>query len=93
MRTVTLNAVFCFGATTLAIYCWQKGWPFTRHGWRMIQTQVGHPDYRVNVERRRAIGDGGRFLLAGVGWLIGSGLLGVAAVYFGWLAFRLTWNL
>jgi hypothetical protein len=93
MLTVTLNAVFCFGATMLALQCWGKGWPFARHGWQMIQAQVAHPDYRVNVERRRAISEGGRFLLAGIGWLLGCGLLALAALYFGWLAFRLTYGL
>jgi hypothetical protein len=92
MLTVTLNAIFCFGAATLALYCWRKGWPFSRLGWQMIQAQVAHPDYRLNVERRRAIEAGGRFLVAGIGWLIGGGLLAVAAVYFGWLAFRLMYG-
>jgi hypothetical protein len=92
MLTVTLNAIFCFGATMLALYCWRRGWPFTWHGWRLIQTQVAHPDYRVNVERRRAIGESGRFLLGGLGWLVGGGCLLVAAVYFGWLALRLTYG-
>jgi hypothetical protein len=66
---VTLNAAFGAGLFFFAIRALQRGWPFFKAGWLMMQTQTGAPDFRINVERRRAISEGGRFLVGGLLWL------------------------
>jgi hypothetical protein len=80
MLLVTLNAAFGAGFLLFAMNAGRRGWPFAKHGWLLIQAQTAHPDYRENVERRRSISEGGRFLIAGVLWLgasLGSALAGV----------------
>jgi hypothetical protein len=91
MFLLTVNALFAAGAFAIAMQAVRKGLPFIRSGWDAIQTQTGHPDFRVNVERRRAISDGGRFLLGGLLWLLTALIAFAAAVYFGLEALR-QWN-
>ena len=91
MFLLTVNALFAAGAFAIAMQAVRKGLPFIRSGWDAIQTQTGYPDFRVNVERRRAISDGGRFLLGGLLWLLTALLAFAAAVYFGLEALR-QWN-
>lgn len=82
MLLVTLNAAFGAGFLLFAINAGRRGWPFAKHGWLTIQAQVAHPDYRENIERRRSISAGGRFLIAGVLWLGASAGSALAGVYF-----------
>lgn len=92
MLLVTLNAAFGAGFLFFAMRARQRGWPFVKHGWLTIQTQTAFPDYRFNVERRRAISEGGRFLIGGLFWLTAS--LGgfIAALYFSVQAFNLMYG-
>jgi hypothetical protein len=89
MLLAALNALFAMGALTIALQAFRKGLPFVRYGWTVLQTQTQHPDYRTNVERRRAISEGGRFLVGGILWLMMSLGAVLAAVYFGLQAFTL----
>ena len=89
MLLATLNAIFAMGALAIATQAARKGIPFVRDGWTMIQAQTSHPDFRYNVERRRAISDGGRFLIGGVLWLVTGAAALAGAVYFGVQAFNL----
>lgn len=89
MLLATINAIFAMGALAIAMQAARKGIPFVRDGWRLIQSQTGHPDFRHNVERRRSISDGGRFLVGGVLWLITGAVALAAAIYFGVQAFSL----
>ena len=91
MFLLTVNALFAAGAFAIAMQAVRKGLPFIRSGWDAIQTQTEHPDFRYNVERRRAISDGGRFLLGGLMWLLTALIAFAAAVYFGLEALR-QWN-
>ncbi len=91
MFLLTVNALFAAGAFAIAMQAVRKGLPFIRSGWDAIQTQTSHPDFRLNVERRRAISDGGRFLLGGLIWLVTALIAFAAAIYFGLEAFR-QWN-
>ena len=88
MFLLTVNALFAAGAFAIAMQAVRKGLPFIRSGWDAIQTQTGHPDFRYNVERRRAISDGGRFLLGGLLWMVTALAAFAAAIYFGLEAFR-----
>jgi len=89
MLLATLNAIFAMGAFGIAVQAARKGLPFIRSGWNTLQTQTDHPDFRYNVERRRAISDGSRFLIGGLLWLVTAFAALVGAIYFGWQAFRL----
>ncbi|MBZ0291833.1 MAG: hypothetical protein K8L99_04625 [Anaerolineae bacterium] len=48
----------------------QRAWPLLQTGWLAIQAEVKKPDYRENVDSRRAISSGGRFLIGGVIWML-----------------------
>lgn len=88
MFLLTVNALFAAGAFAIAMQAVRKGLPFIRSGWDAIQTQTDHPDFRYNVERRRAISDGGRFLLGGLLWILTALIALAAAIYFGLEALR-----
>jgi hypothetical protein len=83
MLLAALNAIFAMGALAIATQAVRKGLPFVRDGWTLIQTQTSHPDFRYNVERRRAISDGGRFLVGGILWLLTGAAAVAGAIYFG----------
>lgn len=92
MLLAAINAIFAMGALTIAMQAFRKGLPFLRNGWTVLQTQTQHPDYRTNVERRRAINEGGRFLIGGILWLVMSLGAALAAAYFGIQAFTLIYG-
>lgn len=86
MLIVTINALFGAGCLFFAQRAFMRGWPFLRTGWMAVQANASQPDFRVNVFRRLAISEGGRFLLGGLFWLA-SALVGlIAAVYFSLMA-------
>ena len=91
MLLVTLNGAFGAGFLFFAMRAFQRGWPFVKHGWLAMKTNTQIPDFREQVERRRAISEGGQFLIGGLLWLgAGVGSL-VAAIYFiaqAWLIMR-----
>jgi hypothetical protein len=92
MIAVTLNAIFGAGLFFFALNAVQRGWPYLRDGWMAVQTQASQPGFRQNVERRRLIAEGGRFLIGGIGWL-GAGIGAfVASAYFSWQALRLIYG-
>lgn len=81
MVILTLNVLFALGFAAAGLKAARQGWPFVRYGWLLLSLNA--PDARLNVERRRAVSEGGRFLIAGALWLgAGGGALGLAA-YFG----------
>lgn len=89
MILLTLNAVFAAAFVIAGRNAARRGWPFVRHGWTLVQAHAGAPDARRNVERRRVIGEGGRFLIGGLLWL-GAGAVELAAgVYFAVQTIRL----
>jgi hypothetical protein len=92
MLLATINAIFATGALAIAMQAARKGLPFVRNGWTMIQTQTSHPDFRYNVERRRAISDGSRFLIGGLLWLVTGAAALAGAVYFGIQAYSLLFS-
>jgi hypothetical protein len=83
MLLITVNAIFALGAFGVAMQAAGKALPFIRSGWDALQTQTQHPDFRHNVERRRAISDGGRFLVGGLLWLVTALAALGAGLYFG----------
>lgn len=66
MLLLALNAVFAGLFFTFARSAYRRAIPFLGAGWSAIR---GEPDYHVNVESRRVISDGGRFLIGGMLWL------------------------
>lgn len=81
MVMLTLNAIFALGFASAGLNAARRGWPFVRHGWLLLSLNA--PDAGLNVERRRAVSEGGRFLLGGALWLLSAaGALALAA-YFG----------
>lgn len=92
MLLVTVNGIFGAGFLFFAMRALQRGWPFVRLGWLTMQEQTSHPDFRQNVERRRMISEGGRFLLGGLLWL-SAGLVGVAVgLYFTLQAYQMLYG-
>lgn len=89
MILIILNSAFAVGLFFFSMRAVQQGWPFLKHGWLMMQTQTSDPDFRYNVERRRAISEGGRFLIGGIMWLVAGIGAFVAAIYFSLQA----WNI
>jgi hypothetical protein len=92
MLLAAVNALFAMGALAIAMQAARKGLPFIRYGWTLLQIATSHPDYRVNVERRREVSEGGRFLLGGVFWLVVMVGMVIAALYFGGIALRMLYN-
>jgi hypothetical protein len=86
MLIITINALFGAGCLFFTQRAFRRGWPFLRIGWTAVQASASQPDFRVNVFRRRAISEGGRFLLGGLFWLVAAGVGLVAALYFSRLA-------
>ena len=78
MPIAIVNLIFAAMFLWLARATLRRALPFLRTGWQVIDTQVQHPDYRQNVARRRAIGEGGNFLLGGIVMgAVGLGALGL----------------
>ncbi len=92
MLLVTLNGAFAAGFFFFAMRALKQGWPFLKHGWLMMQTQTSHEDYRFNVERRRAISEGGRFLIGGILWLVGGVAALIGSLYFSAVAFHMLYG-
>ena len=92
MLLASLNAIFATGALAIAMQAIRKGLPFVRSGWTIIQAQTSHPDFRYNVERRRAISDGSRFLIGGVLWLVTGAIALAGTIYFSIQAFSLVYH-
>lgn len=86
MLIVTINALFGAGCFFLAQRAFRRGWPFLRTGWTAVQANASQPDFRINVFRRQAISEGGRFLLGGIFWLATALISLIAALYFSRLA-------
>jgi hypothetical protein len=92
MLFAALNAIFATAALGIAMQAFRKGLPFVRDGWTVIQAQTREPDFRENVERRRAISEGGRFLVGGLMWLLTAIVAFVGAIYFSVQAFNLVYG-
>ncbi len=82
MILIILNGAFAAGLFFFSMRAVRQGWPFLKHGWLMMQTQTSDPNFRQDVERRRSISDGGRFLIGGILWLAAGMAAFVAAIYF-----------
>ena len=78
MSIAIVNLIFAALFLWLARATLHRALPFLRTGWQVIDAQVQHPDYRRNVERRRAIGEGSNFLLGGI--VMGAVGLGALAL-------------
>ena len=88
MLIVTINALFGAGSLFFAQRAFRRGWPFLRIGWMAVQANASQPDSRLNVFRRQAISEGGRFLLGGLFWLAVALVGLIAALYFSVLAWK-----
>ncbi len=92
MLAITLNAAFGAGCLFFAMRAFRLGWPFLRDGWLAVRTQAAQSDTPLNVEQRRLVSEGGRFLIGGVLWL-GAGVIGtLAGVYFTVQAYQLMYS-
>lgn len=70
MLLISVNAVFAFIFGLGARFALIRAIPFLRVGWEGIRAETRKPDYRTNVESRRAINQASNFLLGGVVWLV-----------------------
>lgn len=76
-----INLIFALLAWRLAWSALRRGVDFVRVGWLAIDTAVQHPGYRSDFFARGVISEGGRFLVAGIAWVllaVGAGGAGAA---------------
>lgn len=81
MLLLTVNSLFALAFAAGTRFAWRRARLFLLTGWHAIDAQIQHDDFRHNVERRRAIAEGGRYLIGGGAWLL------VALVGAGYTAF------
>lgn len=92
MLAITLNAAFGAGCLFFALRAFRLGWPFLRDGWLAIRAQANQGAAPLNIEQRRLVSEGGRFLIGGVLWL-GAGIIGaLAGIYFTVQAYQLMYG-
>ena len=72
MLILALNAVFAAIFLAFTRPAFLRARTFLQTGLTIIQVEVRKPDYRHNVESRRLISEGGRFLIGGLFWLIAT---------------------
>lgn len=83
MLLLTLNTIFAWIFGQFAWRALPKGTAFIQHGWLLLQTHAEQPDAAKHVEHRRAVSEGGTYMIAGVLWC-GAGLIAAGlAVAFG----------
>lgn len=70
MLLLTVNSLFALAFAAGTRFAWKRARLFLQAGWVIIDAQLRYDDYRQNVERRRAIAEGGRYLIGGGGWLL-----------------------
>ncbi len=86
MIQATLNAIVGAVLLTFAPRALRRGWPYVRDGWLALRVALSRPEARVHVESRRAISEGGLFVVGSLLWL-GAGLGAVVVgLYLSWLA-------
>ncbi len=89
MLLTTIHSIFAFIFLSFAVTALRRAYPLWLTGWYAIQAAVQHPDYRHDVESRRAISSGGRFLIGGIFWLLAGLVSGSIGLSFGWQVVRL----
>lgn len=77
-----VNSVFGTIFAGFARFALMRALPFLRMGWTVIGAEVRKPDYRHDVESRRAIEEGGRFLVGGAVWGVAFAVTGAYALLF-----------
>lgn len=82
MLLLVVNAFFSAAFFAGCRFALRRALPFLRTGWQAVAAQMQHADARTNVERRRAIAEGGRYLLGGGGWLVIALVAGGYTVFF-----------
>jgi hypothetical protein len=95
MLLAIVNAIFATLFWRFALSSLRRGRAFVRTGWLAIDASVAQPGFRQDINRRRTIDEGGRFLLGGLTWLVlGLGAVVIGALFaieaarFGLAAFR-----
>jgi len=75
---VALNAVFAGIFLTFAYRAALRARAFFITGWAAVGAGTEQPDYRENIELRRFISEGGRFLIGALMW--GAASIGAAGL-------------
>jgi hypothetical protein len=92
MLIVAVNIAFALLFFFSAWRGLRRALPFLRLGWTAVSVAVKKPDFREDVESRRAINEGSRFLIGGVIWLL-AGLGGIGlGLFFSYQAVRMWLN-
>ena len=78
MLIATIDTIFAAIFYLFARRSLPRGVDYLRYGWMVVDTEVNKPGFRDNTESRRAISEGGTYLISGLLWC-GGGLL---AAYF-----------
>ncbi len=83
---IIVEAVFAYLFGLGAHFGWVRARAFLGHGWLLIKTYAPH---RHEPPARHAVGEGGRFVLAGLAWLVTAIIALGFALGFGWRALHL----
>lgn len=89
MLLLSVNTIFAFIFLAFARTAFLQSVPFLRVGWEAIDTETSKPNYRQNIESRRRVAEGGRYLIGGLLWMgacAGSAAIGL---FFVWQAISL----
>lgn len=70
MLLVALNAIFAGIFLTFAWNASRRARAFLQTGYAVIREETKKPDFRANVESRRAISEAGNFIIGGVFWSV-----------------------
>jgi hypothetical protein len=84
MLMMGLSAIVAYIFGRVAWQSAPRGWRWVRLGWALIEPHARTPEGRANVEGRRAISEGGNFIVAGLGWLFISAVSVVMMLFFAW---------
>lgn len=83
MLLLTLDIVLAGICAWSAYRALPRGLSLLRLGYDAVKTAVTNsPDVRRDIAARRAVSDGGRYMLSGFAWLFTGALFSVATVYF-----------
>ena len=72
MVLASINAIFALVFGSIAWQSIPRGWMFVKLGWRAMDSTSNISDAVLEVEKRRDLEHANRFLLAGIGWLVGG---------------------
>lgn len=82
MLLAGVSAILSYVFGSVAWRSAPRGWQFLRLGWALIEPYASSAEGRRDVNGRRAISEGGNYVLAGGAWLVASIISAGMALFF-----------